>query len=67
MLFLTKLLLDPHIPHSCLTILEFWVADLYHFSTICSPALHFALQVAIEMYCSYNVPKKKRDHIYFIE
>ena len=53
---LTKVLRDSHIPHSGLTILEFWVCEFQLSSVVRVSSFHISVQIKVEMHCSKNMP-----------
>ena len=53
---LTKVLRDSHIPHSGLTILEFWECEFQLSSVVRVSLFHISVQIKVEMHCSKNMP-----------
>lgn len=53
---LTKVLRDSYVPHSCFTVLEFWVREFQLPSIVRVPCSHISMQIKVEMHCSKNMP-----------
>lgn len=56
---LTKVLRDSYVPHSCFTVLEFWVREFHLPSIVRVPCSHISMQIKVEMHCSKNMPAGK--------